>query len=257
VDGLIVVDLPPEQVLRLDGRDYAISAGAMQVEAAFGARESLPLRRAGFGAAQLAVTPGTGLPAALAARDLRADLIALAPDADHPAPPGGALYRLNFGAAALGLPPEITARLAQDGRTLPAEVENLSIEADFGLARPLDRHARAGMLYPSTIDIAQARLDWGGRRVEISGPLGFDALGRPEGRLMLRLPDWRGWLDLARETGLLPANRAPMVTAIAGQLAAQSPDGVLALPLSFSGGQMALGPVPLGPIPVALHRPAR
>lgn len=250
-------DLPPEQVLTLDGRAYTIRAEAMQLGAAFGARESLPLTKGTASAARLSLAPAAALPAVLTARDLQADLIALAPTAEAPAPPGGALYRLSIRAAALGLPPEITARLAQGGRTPPAEVENLSIEADFGLARPLDRHARAGMLYPTTIDIAQAQLDWGGRRIEVTGPLGFDAAGRPEGRLMLRLPEWRGWLDLAREAGLVPANRAPMVAAIAGQLAAQSPDGVLALPLTLAGGQMALGPVPLGPIPAVLNRPAR
>lgn len=249
-------ELPPEQVLTLGGQRYPLRAEDLVIEAGFGARESLPLTTAALRATRLDLdlppeftAPGAAPAEMFGARDLVLTLDTLPPSAERPAPPGGALYHLSATAGALGLPPEVATLIALHRADLPAEVEAVAIEADFGLARPLDRHAVAGMLYLTGLDIAEARLDWGGRRIEVSGPLSFDAAGRPEGRLMLRLPDWRAWYDLARKTGVLPENRAPMVAAIAGQMAAQAPDGVLALPLTFARGQMSLGPVPLGPVP--------
>lgn len=258
------VTLPPEQVLSLDGQRIAIHSDALRLNAALGLRESLPLSRAGIEAAALRLAPmaeGAGpLPDLLNLEGLSALLAAQPGSTERPAPPGGALYRLEISAARLGLPPEIATRLAARGGPalsavdLPAELTDLGLSAEIGLARPLDRHAARGLLYPTGIDITAAGLAWGGRRIELSGPISFDAEGRPEGRLMLRLPDWRAWFDLARTMGILPENRAPMVAAIAGQLAAQSPDGVLTLPLVLRDGQMALGPVPLGPIPARLRR---
>lgn len=243
------LELPPTQTLHLDAMRYAITGTNMEITASVGARESLPLTRATLGAQAAQIAPALAPAAALGIGDLAVELSALAPSAEHPAPPGAALYRLTATAASLTLPPEITAQIAQPGLELPSALENLVLHADLGLARPLDRHLQPGMAYATRIEITEAGLDWGGRSVALSGALNIDANGLPEGVLSLRLPDWRSWYELALRAGILPENRAPMVAAIAGQMAAQSPDGVLAVPITFAAGQMRLGPVPIGPSP--------
>ena len=66
---------------------------------------------------------------------------------------------------------------------------------------------------------------------------------------MLRTHDWQKMLQLALQAGLVPPERMIMFGAIAGQMAAQTDDGAVELPLSFHNGMTSLGPLPLGPAP--------
>ena len=81
------------------------------------------------------------------------------------------------------------------------------------------------------------------------GAFDVTATGQPEGQIMLRTHDWQQMLQLAARAGIVPPERLIMFSAIAGQMAAQTDDGAIELPLTFRNGMMSLGPLPLGPAP--------
>ncbi|MEZ5866970.1 MAG: DUF2125 domain-containing protein [Defluviimonas denitrificans] len=68
--------------------------------------------------------------------------------------------------------------------------------------------------------------------------------------IQLRLANWRDLPPLLVALGVIAEAEAPALTRTMGQLALLSGGtGDLSLPLSFTGGWVALGPLPLGPAP--------
>ena len=129
--------------------------------------------------------------------------------------------------------------------TAPAQV---TADATFTLDRPLDRLA----LLPTRPGIAALMLDaltvdWGGLVLSASGDLSVDPAGIPTGTITVVAMGWRDGIGLLAEAGLVPAGMLQTLTSMAGMLAGA--DGALTLPLTFANGNMALGPVPLGPAP--------
>ena len=103
---------------------------------------------------------------------------------------------------------------------------------------------------PRKITIDGVDITWGPLRHVASGSLDIDAQGIPEGQLDLRLENWRQALDVAQKSGALAGDVRPQAETILGILANLGGDpDTLNLPLSFNGGRMAVGPIPLGPAP--------
>jgi len=156
--------------------------------------------------------------------------------------------RHEIGLEMLGLQPDpgVTAALPD----FPETLEKLRLDALVTLTVPLDR--RAGQSYPraSHVDVKEVRLVWGTLVLSGSGSVAAAADGLAEGRIALRLTNWRDAMPLAVAAGLITAEVAPTWQNMLALLAAQTgtPED-LDLPLIFARGRASLGPFPLGPAP--------
>ena len=156
--------------------------------------------------------------------------------------------RHEIGLEMLGLQPDpgVTAALPD----FPETLEKLRLDALVTLTVPLDR--RAGQSYPraSHVDVKEVRLVWGTLVLSGSGSIAAAADGLAEGRIALRLTNWRDAMPLAVAAGLITAEVAPTWQNMLALLAAQTgtPED-LDLPLIFARGRASLGPFPLGPAP--------
>jgi hypothetical protein len=74
--------------------------------------------------------------------------------------------------------------------------------------------------------------------------------GVPDGRITLKITNWRDLLRVARNAGLLPEPLMPTIERAFEILAGLSgPPDTLDAPLTFANGIVSFGPVPLGPAP--------
>jgi hypothetical protein len=156
--------------------------------------------------------------------------------------------RHEIGLEMLGLDPDpsVTAALPD----FPKTIETLRLDAIITLTAPLDRLAGQSHPRPTRIEVKEAQLVWGSLALSGSGKIEASADGLAEGRLSLRLTNWREAIPLAVAAGLIKPEVAPTWVNMFALFAAQSgnPED-LDLPLVFANGRMSLGPLPLGPAP--------
>lgn len=141
--------------------------------------------------------------------------------------------------------------VAAVGRTgLPAVLETVHLDAVLGFSAPLDRFADAAKPTVTSLSIKEAVIRWGSIGLFAKGNLVPDANGVAEGRIDLRIEDWRKALAVAQAMGLITPEAAPTWEKGLAMLAQQSgkPE-VLDLPLTMQGGRMSLGFLPLGAAP--------
>lgn len=121
---------------------------------------------------------------------------------------------------------------------------------------PWDRSAlEARRPQPREITVKDADIKWGALRHRISGALTVDADGTPDGALTIQLENWRQALDIAQDNGALAADFRPQAETILGMLSNMGGDPeTLNMTLTFKGGSMAMGPIPLGPAPRLILR---
>ena len=114
--------------------------------------------------------------------------------------------------------------------------------------RPLDRQALARPVLLERLVIDALSLEAGPVGLQVSGTLDIDAAGFPVGELTLETRDWRESVPILVDLGLVSGRMEEMLQTALRFLA---PDATqpLQLPLVFSDGRMAIGPVPLGPAP--------
>ena len=148
-------------------------------------------------------------------------------------------------------PPEAVRALVDPAGAMPGGLDRLHIDAVLGFDAPWDRRAleeRAPRL--TGLALREAALVWGELAITAEGGVEIDAGGVPEGRIELRVEGWRRLVDLLREAGLLGEGLAPLTMRALEALAGLSPDpDAIEAPLSFQGGFVSLGPIPLGPAP--------
>ncbi len=220
----------------------ATPAGAVVIEGAeasasvrVGVAPSLPLERLAFVGREVTAA-GEGWRAAAA--EVRA---AAEREDGGDVPPEEATYHLGVLVRDVDLMP---------GDLPPGRLSLLRIDAHARLSAPLDRAADPPPRLLA-LDLEEARLDWGAARLRLSGgPIGVGPDGALDGTLAVRLDEWPRLVEAAVAAGLLPARQAPVTIAaldlIAGEGAAR---GVIETELTFSGGRMRLGPIPLGAAP--------
>ncbi|MGA0541170.1 DUF2125 domain-containing protein [Neotabrizicola sp. VNH66] len=134
---------------------------------------------------------------------------------------------------------------------LPAEIERLHLDARLGLSAPLDR--QAGQTRPQllSVDLRDLSLVWGELAIVAKGRLDPDAQGFAAGRIEVSVTNWDRLPPLLVAAGLVKPEIAPTVTNLLRALAADGGDpATLTLPLVLQGGQMSVGPLPLGPAPL-------
>ena len=129
-------------------------------------------------------------------------------------------------------------------------IELVRLDAVARLSAPPGRASAAAPPELQALDLAEARVDWGGARLVVSGgPVAIGRDGAPYGRLTVRVDEWPRLVEAAIAGGLLPERRGPLTIAALEVLSADDPPGTLETELVFEEGRARLGPIPLGPAP--------
>lgn len=154
----------------------------------------------------------------------------------------------QIGAEVLDLAPDpaLMAALA-DASTLPLVINRLYLDATASLTAPLDRFTTE--VQANQISVKDATVVWGDLTVTASGTLVAGADGRAEGRIELRLQNWRLLVPVLVATGVVRPDLAPTVENIMATLAGTDPTN-LQVPLTFANGRISLGPLPIGTSPL-------
>jgi hypothetical protein len=134
---------------------------------------------------------------------------------------------------------------------LPEVVEGMAVTADVTFDAPWDRFAvEVARPQVTALDLSDLTAQWGGIQMRAAGELTVDAEGLPEGRITLKITNWRDLLQVAGNAGLVPAPLMPTVERALEILAGLSgPRDTLDAPLTFANGVLSFGPLPLGPAP--------
>ncbi len=157
----------------------------------------------------------------------------------------------EIGFDATTLTPDASFRMALAAQSdLPEQIERLHLDAVATLTAPLDRFAGQAQPRLAGLRVKEGLLRWGDMVVSAEGEILPAADGTAEGRIDLRVENWRRLVPVLIASGLITAEVSPTVTRAMELLAEQGTDpNVLSVPLSFQSGRMSLGPLPLGPAP--------
>lgn len=158
-------------------------------------------------------------------------------------------YRVGFEALDLMPNAALRARIDPQGK-LPAAIAKLHLDGQVTLSAPLDRHAGETRPRPLSLTLTDARLDWGDTQVRATGTLKRGAEGFAEGQIDLTLSHWEPLLDIAEADGLIEPDVVPTWRRALAALAGSSGKAdTVDLPLTFQGGTISFGFLPLGPAP--------
>ena len=227
----IIAALPPSQTLTTPAGVIALTSGKLQASVIVIPGSALTLDRTTLiGTALAATGPGFAI---------RADDLRLGTRID---PARADTHQI--GLEVTNLSPGVVLP------DLPAAIGRLRVDAAATLTAPLDRFAGQTRPTLAALDLTEARLDWGTLSLSASGTLVADATGLAEGRITLRVDNWRLLIPVFVASGMIAPDFAPNLTRGLEVMASASPDrDVLDLPVTFARGRVSLGPFPLGPAP--------
>jgi hypothetical protein len=231
----VIAVWPGTQMVRVAGQDVAVTSQNLRASAAVTPSTDLALDNITVDGTGLSLSSNMGWTAALA-RGLFAF---------RASGPGPTDYDLFVEGTDLVLPADMTARLDPDG-SMPASIATLRIDSGLTLDQALDRHL-AGEVALRGLNLRALQLTWGDVTLSGNGTLTIDERGVPEGRITLGVQNWDRLIALAVAAGIIDAGLAPTIGNVATALAAGG--DTVSLPLGFQGGQMSLGPLPLGAAP--------
>jgi hypothetical protein len=238
---------PNEQVLATPYDTARIASEVMRGSVVFEPGLDLALDRSTVEIEGMAVTGEAGWSAALDEALLsvrQAEGEGAAPNA----------YDLSFVAENLALPEAWLAEVDRGG-VLPRVMEAAEVDATMAFDRPWDREAVEGES-PSleALALRDLRLSWGRLDLRGRGEVAADAEGFAEGRVDLRVQNWREGLQVAVEGGLIAEGTAQAVETGLGLVAQLSGSGnAIEVPLLFEDGRTLIeapfGAVPIGEAP--------
>jgi hypothetical protein len=160
-------------------------------------------------------------------------------------------YRLGLAADGLTLSSPWRERLDPDGR-LPDRISGLEADLTVSFDKVWDRSAiEVARPQPTRIKVDLVDGRWGQLHLQAAGEVDVTSEGVPEGEITVKARNWREMIAVAQAAGALPESLAPTVETSLGLLARMNGNReTLDVPLTFSGGRVRLGPIPLGPAPV-------
>lgn len=234
-----IIAFPPEQRLAWPGGALTLRAGKLQASLVLRPGTALSLDRLTLVGEALEVRPDQGPGATVATLRF----------ATRQDPTRAAAHEI--GLAVSGIVPDAaaTAALPPDAALSGAAAE-LRLVATAVLSGPIDRFAAKAPPALLRLDLTEVAFRWGGIVLSGSGTLAPDAAGLAEGRIDLRLDQWRQAIDVAVALGALRPEVAPTWTEFARRLSETggSPDR-LDLTLTLARGRISLGLLPIGPAP--------
>lgn len=147
--------------------------------------------------------------------------------------------------------PDTLRDVIDPARQQPALFDSLKLDSTLALTdrwNLLDSGKRATAI--SEIAIKDFLVIWNDLRFQAEGTLQIDKSGQPEGRLNLTATNWQKMYQLAEKADAINPDFAQTIQNGLKVLANMSEgEDVIEIPLVFSGGQMSLGPFPIGPAP--------
>ncbi|QDL91329.1 DUF2125 domain-containing protein [Paroceanicella profunda] len=148
--------------------------------------------------------------------------------------------------------PDMLRGLIEDKGLLDPLLDHVSFDATLAFDSAWNRRSVEGRKpVLSAMVLRKADIQWGDLRFSARGRLKVNQLGQPEGELEITAENWKRMLQTAVEAGLVPRDLYGTLEAGLGVVAMLSGDPeTLRAPLTFSGGQVRIGPVPLGATPV-------
>ena len=160
-------------------------------------------------------------------------------------------YQVEFAAKNLRPARRHLLELDPTGR-VPKVVETVDLQATIDFDAPWDRHAIEDRRpQPVVIELAEVKAQWGDMQLEAAGRVTVSDKGIPDGKITVRAVNWREMVGIARRSGALPEGLAPTVERALDILAGLSGNrNTIDAPLTFAGGIVSFGPIPLGPAPV-------
>lgn len=227
----LIAALPNDQSVTLpDGQKVDVASSSLRASLLMRPAMDLPPHRFILDGEGLALASDAGWTA-------KADKLVLAAEAN------GAALHLGADGANLA-PPEALAALPDLGPLL----STLHLDATVTFATPVTWDMNAARAQDVTL--SEAHVVWGKLDLTAKGSVRPDAGGLAEGKIDMALKGWRSLPAVVVALGLVKPEAQPTVLRALEFLAASSPDPeVLSLPLTFRKGEMALGPLPLGPAP--------
>jgi hypothetical protein len=232
----VIAALPSEQRLTLDGQAMTIRADKLQASIVAEPAPALPLDRLTLIGDGVAVVGDAGW-------SLRAQALRFATRQAV----GENAHELGLSVTDFAPDPALMALFEE---ALPPLVGLIRLDAVAGFTAPIDRMALQTHPRLASLDITEARVEWGDLRAFATGRVIADAAGFAEGAVTLRLENWRLALDVVQSMGLIAPEDRRLWDQAAGFLALGSSDKeAIDLPLQFKGGRALIGPVPVGVAP--------
>ncbi|OAN80548.1 hypothetical protein A8B82_00415 [Sulfitobacter sp. EhC04] len=247
--GFVTLDLPQTPIIiTLSGQPFRLRAQDSDARLRLRPGTALQLENA-------ALHSGPWLLSSAQGAWLSADSLALTAQQETSAE---TVYAFDLGAAAL-TPGDALRGLLNLSSDWPAAFDSFALHGTIRFDRPLDREALTGLpAQPRAVELDRLDLRWGALALSGEGSVTIDAAGVPTGNVTLRLARWQEMIDLAERSGLLHPDRRDQVQLVMGGLAnIGGKDGDLEITLAFADGQMALGPIQLGPAPRILRQGQR
>jgi hypothetical protein len=233
------VNFPDSQTLRLGDQTLQITSTDLQVSAGTRLDAALSFDATSVDVTDANVQSDFGWQISL---DHMLASFAVQPETDR-------IYDISVDADALVLPPELFAQFVTEG-SLENTVCKIVLNSAITLNTPLNRFAFDGSKPPPVVEkivLSGFDLNWGEIDLNAEGTLDFDAEGVPEGRVTIKTAQWQAIIDILVNTGTIDARIAPTLARTASAMADDS--GMLFAPITFRGGFMLIGLVPIGPAP--------
>lgn len=230
----IIAAFPEWQHLATPIAKLSLQSEAMRASMVMEPNTALAFNRANLTAGALTITPEDGPRTRLSGVQ-----IALTRE-------GETSYRAAFNADDLAPP------LARDiTSNLPATLAAFRADATLGFSKAWDITAlQESRPQPTSLKLHIAEAEWGQLKLAAAGDLTIDRAGMPTGTLTIKARNWRDMLTLAEAAGTLPASLSAQLAQGLSLLAGLSGNTeTLDIPLTFAGGFINFGPVPIAPAP--------
>ncbi|MEM7524333.1 MAG: DUF2125 domain-containing protein [Pseudomonadota bacterium] len=237
-----VAEWPEEQRIAAPGARAILRTDEMEASLKVAASTTLALSRASFDVQRAALAAEAGW---TAGADRLTTHLRAAPDAG---PANAYEFRLD---ALQVRPPDFLRRRVDPAGALPVAAETVTAEGRAAFDRPLDRFAAEGPPPELThLSLKQARAVWGGLELSVTGAVEADAAGYAAGEMDLSARNWKDMLDAAVAAGAMGESMAETLKTGLGFVAGLSGDrDRLDVAVTFRGGYVRIGPVPIGPAP--------
>ena len=234
---------PHEQVLAFPDQRITVKSDDMKASLVVSGTPSLPLERTNIAVDALALVSNQGW--SLSSENIRLAM--------HKDPESDAGYRLALTATGLAPPAELATGLEV---SLPRTLKTVEADLSTTFSRPWDISALENARpQPTEITLHKAQITWGALDLHAAGQVTVDASGYPQGEITIRATNWRDMIVVARNTDELPGTLLDALEDGLDLISSMSGNPkTLDLPLTFSGGMVRFGLIPLGPAPRLILR---
>ncbi len=239
----IIAVLPGEQVIATPFDTARVTSSVARGSIVFEPNTALALNRSSFELKDMFIRGDAGWEAQVAS----ANFATRQSERENAGP---FAHDVALSAEGVALPPQWTAGLARSD-LLPALIDRINLDLTLDYDRPWDRPAiEAGNPILGRVRVRDASITWGELDLRGQGRLTTDSRGFAEGRIDLRARNWREMIEIAEASGAIGGGMGGALRTGLDLIARLSGDrNSLNVPLDFEGGQMRLGPIPLGPAP--------